>query len=43
MLQVESYAELKSKINRCDKEFIEKLNYSGIEFPVSQKQYIRLN
>ena len=30
------------RIKKADKKFIEKLNYSSIEFPVSQKQYNKI-
>jgi len=31
------------RIKRCDKEFIKKLNYSGIEFLVNQNQYNKID
>ena len=30
------------RIKKCDKKYIEKLDYSGIEFPVSVKQYKKI-
>ena len=30
------------RIKECDKKYIEKLDYSGIEFPVSVKQYNKI-
>ena len=30
------------RIKKCDKEFIEKLDYSNIEFPVNTKQYNKI-
>ena len=30
------------RIKECDKKYVEKLNYSGIEFPVSVKQYNKI-
>ena len=31
-----------SRIKKSDKEFVEKLNYEGVEFPVSQKHYNKI-
>jgi len=30
------------RIKKCDKKYVEKLDYSGIEFPVSVKQYNKI-
>ena len=30
------------RIKECDKKYVEKLDYSGIEFPVSVKQYNKI-
>ena len=30
------------RIKECDKKYVEKLDYSGIEFPVSEKQYNKI-
>lgn len=30
------------RINKCDKEYVKNLNYSGIEFPVDVKQYNKI-
>ena len=30
------------RIKKADNQYIEKLDYSGIEFPVSQKQYNKI-